>query len=193
MNITLSWDLFVLVFFIVIVAYSFIIGRDNTLKVILGTYVSMIAADAAGNLFGQYFSGSALFMNVLKLAAVGNEQEAMIFVKVLVFVVLVILFAVKGAFSVRTVDDRSTPIRLVLSFLYAFMSASLIISTILVFVSGASFIGSGDEASLASSLWNVYNKSDLVRMIVNNSYFLFFLPALSFLIHSLYTKKENIE
>ena len=53
MNIELSWDLFVLVFFVVIMAYSLIIGRDNTLKVILGTYVAALTADAAGNLFAM--------------------------------------------------------------------------------------------------------------------------------------------
>ncbi|MFH1284667.1 MAG: hypothetical protein ABIH78_03720 [Candidatus Peregrinibacteria bacterium] len=190
MNINLSWDLFVIVFFVVIVAYSFIIGRDNTLKVILGTYVSMIAADAGGNLFAKYFSGSELFMKILKLAAVGNESEAVVFVKVLIFVVLVILFAVKGAFEVRTVDDRSAAIRMVLSIIYAVMSAGLIISTIMVFVGGSHGL-SGDMDVATTALWNIYNKSQIVRLMVTYSYFWFSLPALTFLIHSLYTRKNE--
>jgi hypothetical protein len=191
MDIRLSWDLFVVVFFVIIVAYSLIIGRDNTLKVILGTYVAALAADACGNLFGLYFSGSELFLKILKLAAVGSEQEAVVFVKVLVFVVLVILFAVRGAFEVQTVDDKSAAIRMVLSGLYAVMSACLIISAILVFVSGVSFIGGGSPETTGSALWGIYNKSQLIRLIVNNSYILFAVPALSFLVHSLYsTKKE---
>lgn len=190
MNITLSWDLFVVVFFVVIVAYSFIIGRDNTLKVILGTYVAMIAADASGNLFGQYFSGSALFMKILKMVAVGNEEEAIVFIKVLVFVILVILFAVKGAFEVNTVDDRSPAIKLILSVIYAVMSAGLIISAVLVFVSGISFIGGDAKEMSGTGLWDVYSKSQLIRSMVSNSYLWFSVPALSFLIHSLYTKKE---
>lgn len=191
MNITLSWDLFVVVFFIVIVAYSFIIGRDNTLKVILGTYVSMIAADASGNLFGQYFSGSEIFMKILKLAAVGNESEAVVFVKVLIFVTLVILFAVKGAFDVNTVDDRSAAIRLVLSIVYAVMSAGLIISAVLVFVSGVSFVGNTGGQTTVTALWGVYNESELIRMIVGNSYLWFSIPALAFLIHSFYSSKAE--
>ncbi|MFA5948621.1 MAG: hypothetical protein WC806_06715, partial [Candidatus Gracilibacteria bacterium] len=145
MNIQLSWDLFVLVFFIVIVAYSFIIGRDNTLKVIVGTYIAMIAADSLGNLFGASFSGSPIFMKMLESASVSTDQEAIVFVKVLVFVVMVILFAVRGAFSVRTVDDKSPIIKIIFSVVYAGLSAGLIISVILVFVSGVSFIGGGNE------------------------------------------------
>jgi hypothetical protein len=189
MNITLSWDLFVVVFLVVIIAYSLIIGRDNTLKVILGTYVSMIAADASGALFAQYLSGSALFMKILKLATVGNEQEAIVFVKVIIFVSLVILFAVKGAFEVDTIDDRSAAVRTALSIIYAVMSAGLIISAILVFVSGVALIGGGSSETTTTALWDVYNQSKLIRSIVDHSTLWFSIPALSFLMHSFYTKK----
>ena len=190
MNIVLSWDLFVIVFFVVIVAYSCIIGRDNTLKVILGTYVSMIAAEAGGNLFQQYLGGSELFLKILSLATVGNEQEAGVLVKVVIFVILVILFAVKGAFEVTTIDDRSAPVRLVLSMLYAVMSAGLIISTILVFVSGVSFFTAGGPEAATTAIWDIYNKSQIIRAIVSHSYFWFSIPALAFLIQSLHTPKE---
>lgn len=191
MNIHLSWDLFILVFFVVIVAYSFIIGRDNTLKVILGTYVAALAADAGGNLFQKYFSGSELFTRILKFAALGTEDEAVIFIKVLVFVAFVILLAVRGAFYVSTADDRSGAIKLVLSGIYAVMSAGLIISVILVFVSGVSFVGGSPEAA-GTSIWSMYSQSNFVRSIVSNSYLWFSIPALSFLIHSLYsTRKEG--
>lgn len=191
MNITLSWDLFVVVFFVVIVAYSLIIGRDNTLKVILGTYVSMIAADATGALFEMYFSGSPVFTQVLRLASVNNDQEAVVFIKVVVFVAFVILFAVKGAFHVETVDDRSAPVRLALTLIYAGMSAGLIISAVLVFVSGASFLGT-DAESGKLALWTVYNKSEMIESIVKNSHLWFSIPALSFLIHSLYSHEEVV-
>ena len=191
MDIRLSWDLFVIVFFVIIVAYSLIIGRDNTLKVILGTYVAMLAADATGNLFGQYFTGSAFFLKILKMAAVGSEDEAIIFAKVLVFVILVILFAVRGAFDVQTIDDRSPSIRMVLSVLYAVMSAALVISAILVFVSGVSFIGGGSSETTGAALWGIYNKSQLIRLIVNNAYLIFALPAFAFLVHSLYSTKKS--
>lgn len=190
MDIRLSWDLFILVFFIIIVSYSFIIGRDNTLKVILGSYVAALAADATGNLFGKYFSGSEMFVKILKFASLGNEDEAVIFVKVLVFIALVIVFSVRGAFHVETVEDRSIAIRFVLSGIYAVMSAGLIVSTILVFVSGVSFI-SGSPQETSSALWPIYNQSSFVRSIVSNSYFWFSVPALSFLIHSLYSTGKD--
>lgn len=187
MDIKLSWDLFILVFFVVIVAYSFIIGRDNTLKVILGSYVAALAADATGNLFARYFGGSDLFVKILKFAALGTEDEAVIFVKVLIFVSLVILFAVRGAFTVST-QASSGPTKLLVSIVYAVMSAGLIISTILVFVSGVSFVGG---TSSGTSAWDVYQQSRFVQSMVQNSYIWFSVPALAFLIQSFSGKKEG--
>ncbi|MDD3861288.1 MAG: hypothetical protein PHP74_00095 [Candidatus Gracilibacteria bacterium] len=191
MNIQLSWDLFVLVFFVVIVAYSFIIGRDNTLKVILGTYVAALAADSVGSLFGVSFKGSPMFIQLLSFAEVGSDNEAMVFVKVLVFVGLVILFAVRGAFEVNTIDDRSGLVRLVLSILYAVMSAGLIISVILVFISGVSFVGGGSETTTVSALWNLSAQSNLIKGMLNYTYLWFSMPALAFLIHSIYSTKSE--
>lgn len=191
MNIPLSWDLFVLVFFVIIVAYSFIIGRDNTLKVILGTYVAALAADAAGNLFSMSFGQSALFTKVLNLAGVETGNEATVFVKVLIFVALVILFSVRGAYEVNTTEDRSTGVRMVISFVYAILSAGLIISVILVFISGISFVGGGANTTTTSALTDLSTQSRLIKSMLNYTYLWFSLPALAFLVHSLYSTKRG--
>lgn len=194
MNIQLSWDLFVVVFFIVIISYSFIIGRDNTLKVILGTYVAAIASDALGNILGGTMIASPVFMKLLKFMMIETVDEATVFIKVAFFVLFVILFAVRGAFYVQVIQDRSSGIRLVLSIIYAVFSAGLIISVILVFVSGISFIGGGSQAlSLATNptLNGLVKQSEIIRIMLKYAYVWFCAPALAFLIHSIYsTKKE---
>mgnify|MGYP001617800613 CR=1 FL=1 len=191
MQITLSWDLFVLVFFVVIVAYSFIIGRDNTLKVILGTYVAALAADASGSLFAQYFGGSALFGDILNLMQLGDETQVAVFIKVLVFVILVILFAVRGAFNVNTSDDSSAVVRLGVGVIYAVLSAGLIVSVILVFVSGVTFIGGGNPETTTTALSVITNQSPLIKTMLANAYVWFALPAFAFLIDSLTTKSQE--
>jgi len=191
MNISLSWDLFVLVFFVIIVAYSFIIGRDNTLKVILGTYVAALASDAAGNLFNMSFGESALFMKLLNLAGVETGNEATVFVKVLIFVALVILFAVRGAFEVNTTEDRSAGVRMIISFIYAVMSAGLIISVVLVFMSEISFVGGGANTTTTSALADLSTQSQLIKSMLNYTYLWFTLPALAFLVHSFYSTKRD--
>lgn len=191
MNVELSWDLFVLVFFVVIVAYSFIIGTNNTLKVIVGTYVAALAADALGNLLGKALNDSPALDPVLAFAQVGTESEAVVFVKVIAFVLMVILFAVRGAFEVDAIEDRSFPVRTIINALYAGMSAGLIISVILVFVSGVSFVGGGNPETPGTALWDLYNQSQLIRSILSNAYLWFSVPALAFLVHSIYGHGKN--
>ena len=57
MEINLSWDLFVIVFFTVIIAYTFIIGRNQAVKIIISTYIAILAADGVGNIVERYFLG----------------------------------------------------------------------------------------------------------------------------------------
>ena len=63
MDIKLSWDLFIAVFFIIIVAYSFIIGLNGTIKVILGTYIAIVCADAIGLIFELFGWHGDIFAN----------------------------------------------------------------------------------------------------------------------------------
>ena len=101
------------------------------------------------------------------------------------------MFAIRGAFEVETVDDRSPFIRMILSFLYAGMSAGLMLSMIFVFVSGIPIVGGGGIETTGTALWGLYNQSEFIRGIVGNSYLWFSLPALSFLVHSLYSHKTK--
>ena len=50
MELTLSWDLFVIVFFAVVITYSFIIGKHESVKIIIATYIAIVAAQGMGNL-----------------------------------------------------------------------------------------------------------------------------------------------
>lgn len=188
MNVHLSWDLFILVFFAVVVAYSFIIGRNQTLKVILGTYVSILCADGIGNIFAKYLAPSQPFLRLMKLFAIGSEDQAVIFFKVLIFLVLIVLIAVRGMFQVDSDEGGSLSIRLIVQFLLGLMSAGLMMSTVLVFTSGASLIGT--DITGGNILLEVYNDSRLVRAMVDFANIWFFLPGLAFILLGILHKKS---
>jgi hypothetical protein len=184
----LSWDLFILVFFAVVVAYSFIIGRNQTLKVILGTYVAILCADGIGNLFAKYLAPSEAFLKLMKLFSIGSEDQAVIFFKVLIFLVLIVLIAVRGMFQVDSPEHGSMSIRIVIVLLLGLMSAGLMMSAVLVFVSGASLIGS--SMSGANILSDVYNSSRLVRIMVDFANIWFLLPGIAFIVLGILHKKS---
>ena len=44
---------FILVFFLIIVSYSVMIGKDQTLKVILSSYIAILASDAVSSIVSR--------------------------------------------------------------------------------------------------------------------------------------------
>lgn len=184
MALKLSWDLFVAVFFVVIVSYSLIIGRDNTIKVILGTYVSLLCADAIGGFFAKHFGGTQMFLQVAQEASLAGEEEAIVFAKVLIFLLMVIFFAVKGAFIVGTARSGGI-VGLLLHLFYAVCSAGLIISAVLVLVSGVSVLGDGG-GTVSGELAPLIKDSLLVNIMVYYHHLWFAIPAVAFLLNSLH-------
>lgn len=184
----LSWDLFILVFFAVVIAYSFIIGRNQTMKVILGTYVAVLCADGLGNLFAKYFVTSQTFLKFLKFFAIGDQAQATAFFKVLILLILVVLIAVRGMFNVEADDDTNVTIKIIMLLLMGVFSAGLMMSAVLVFISGTSLIGG--VAGSNNILLDVYNSSRLVRIMIDYANLWFFLPGIAFVVMSILHKKS---
>lgn len=187
----LSWDLFVIVFFVTIIAYSFIIGRDNTLKVIIGTYIAALAGDAIGNIFGTYFTGSQVVAKVLNNALIANDAEAVILIKVFLFILFVIVFSIKGTFNVNTDCRRSGAVRLVILVILGFLSAAFIMSTLIVYASGVSFVDGAISGVANVELQVIFQNSKLVQILADYYNFWFALPAITLLFSGFLLKSGN--
>lgn len=187
----LSWDLFVAVIFAVIIAYSFIIGKENTLKVIIGSYIAILTADGLGNLFKQYALASKDFVQFLKFFGLGSEDKTMILFKVLAFILAIVIISMKGGFEVHSHFARGGVIGIIMNLIFGFLSAGLVVSTLLIYASGASFVG-GNVSILNNTLASAYSESNMVKLMIDNYNFWFALPAVSFLVASLFNKKEQI-
>lgn len=185
----LSWDLFVVVIFAVIIAYSFIIGKENTLKVIIGSYIAILTADGIGNLFRQYALGSNELVMFLKFFGMDNPDRTMILVKVLTFIMAIVIIAMKGGFEVKH-GSHGGVIGIIINLIFGFLSAGLVISTLLIYVSGASFV-SGTVNMANNTLASAYSESEMVKMMIDNYNIWFALPAVTFLLSSLFQKKTQ--
>lgn len=187
----LSWDLFVIVIFAVIVAYSFIVGRENTLKIIVGSYLAILTADGLGNLFKQYALSSKDFLFFLKFMGFADPDKTMILLKVGIFILAIVIIALKGGFEVRHSLGSGGVVGIIMNLIFGFLSAGLVISTLLIYASGASFVA-GNISILNSALNAAYKESELIRMMMDNYNLWFALPAVAFLSSSLFNKKETV-
>lgn len=186
---SLSWDLFIIVFFTIIIAYSFIIGKNQTLKVIIGTYIAILTADGVGNIVQHYLLEPTPLLKALSVEA---NDKALIFFKIVVFIATIVMIAVKGGFDVNISSEKSGWLRAITTFICGFLNAGLIISTVLIYVSGMSFI-QGELDITNNFIMGLYEQSELVRLMINNYNLWFFLPALTFVFFSFAQEEQESE
>jgi hypothetical protein len=171
MKFNLTWDLFILVFFLIIGAYSFVIGKNQTMKIILSSYLAILTADGIGNLAQRYLFGETTLLN--KIFEQG-EIAALVFLKISIFVILTVFLTTKGAFVVKFQSIKNGFLNFLILSLYGVMSAGLVVSTILVYLSGVSIL---DAATLGVvPLGSLAEQSDMVKFMVQNYSFWFFFP-----------------
>lgn len=180
MDLNLSWDLFILVFFGIIVAYSFIIGQNGNLKVIIATYMGALCADGLGNLVGSILVEGGNVMKLLSLFHINNSVQAVVLSKVIAFIAIIVLLSVRGAYEVDADIGDTMGTRMMVNLLFGILNAFLIVSIVLVFISGVSFIVGSGASTVSPAFQDIYNQSNLAQTLVNYYSVWFVLPAVVF-------------
>ncbi len=190
MDLKLSWDLFIIVFFAIVTAYSFIIGRKDTLKIIIATYIATITADGLGNLFARFVAQTAFFTKLAKFIGFseGVEQFSSIF-KVLVLIAIIVLITIFGDYEVADPPDKNAFINLLALTALSLLSGGLILSTIIVFANGGSLIDG--TASISESFRVVYEESRFVKGLLDWHDIWFALPGFAFVVISIFQRNKQ--
>ena len=181
MDINLSWNLFIIVFFGIILSYSFIVGRNQVLKIIISSYIAMLCADGLGNLVAAHLPQKI----IITLLPAVDFMSAIIMAKILIFVTMMVIIAIRGGFDVITQNARGF-LEIILTTIFGSLSAILIISTVLYFIAGGSFVTLFNAPS--SGILVIKNQSSLARLLVDNYSIWFSLPGLSLLALSLFRR-----
>ena len=181
MALDLTWDLFVVVFFLVIIAYSFIIGKNQTMKVIISTYVAILAADGIGGFIEKYLISAD---PIIKIFTVERLSLSLVILKILVLVFAIVFLTTRGGFEITLNEEKSTFLYLTMTGVYGILSAGLIVSTILIYTSGVSMV-EGTIDLTNTMIYPVYQSSFLVRQMIDLSQVWFSLPALALSFSSL--------
>jgi len=190
MQINLTWDLFIIVFFVLIFSYSFIIWYTKTLKVVIATYIAILASDWLWNLLDKLIFETMPDLNVFML-----EQWDPIFiaVKIALFIVSIVILSAKWWFDFHDVDHIPIWHKIWYTSLFWVLSAFLLISAILVFASWWSFLWNQWVSIEGSTISEMYKTSFLVQMVILNYNFFFITPAIAFVILSLTSERIEVE
>ncbi len=173
LDLTLSWDLFVVVFFGVVIAYSFILGKHESIRVIVCTYIATVAGLGAGRLLERLTSNSSILLSQfglsINITVLGGT-------KLLVFVATIVFLASKSGLEIQYKQEASALTNVLITGVFGFASAGLLLSTLLTFVAGAPLL----DANLASSATfaAIVQQSSLMSTMILYQDLWFSLPAL---------------
>ena len=131
---TLSWDLFIILSFVVMGVYGFLLGRGRVFTILINSYVGYVIAYELGDFAYTYLAKASQLSHSVNITLFG----AKVFVFALVIFVLTLNAELLG---IR--DDA--PTSKVWTILYGLLAAGLILSSVFA------FMGSTEQLALFSS------------------------------------------
>lgn len=172
MNLVLTWDLLLIVVIALVIAYSFIVGKEESVKIILSTYVAAVAVQGFGNLVEKTINASQDMLSTLGLLP---DLSWLSLLKLVLFVVAVVFLAVRAGFEVRYTRKAEGWKDTLLTGCIGFCNASLMLATLVAFVAGRPILD--PFLSSAPSLVPLMEQSTLVWALVQYQDVWFALPA----------------
>lgn len=183
MDLPLTWNVVLIAAFVLMFAYHFILGQDATVKMIISIYVAILTADGVGNLIKTYVLDVAPGFHEL----VENQYVFYTVLRLFLFMVCIIVFVVKGGLKIELEKHEHWMFRGTLHAIFAVLSAALFIATILIYLSGNSFI----DGMLIAPRIAIYEQSELARVLIDYYQVWFSLPAIAFFITSFFFEKDS--
>jgi hypothetical protein len=139
MQLSLSWDLFIVVFFAIVMSYSFIIGKQQSMKIIIASYISIIAVQGIGNVLMRVVHNSGMTLESLGIPV---DVTMIALAKIFIFAICIIVFVLRSGIDVSYDKDAGSVLSIVYTGLFGFSTAGLVVSTILTYASGSGILDS---------------------------------------------------
>lgn len=185
MQVQLSWDLLIILFVALVVAYSFIVGKDASVKIIVSTYIAFVAVQALGNVTQLLLSASTASIVGLTLST-----HVLALGKIILFAAAVVFMAMKGGIDVQSGDGLGTTWDMVIATALGFSTATLLLSSLVTYVAGRPLLDM--TLSSADALHGIIGSSTLVMAIVEYQHVWFALPAVLLLALGILQSRERV-
>lgn len=172
MNVSLSWDLFIVVFFAIVMSYSFIIGKQKSMKIIIASYISIIAVQGIGNVLSRALLNSGMTMESMGIPV---DVTMIALGKIFLFAICVIVFVLRSGIDVSYDKDAGSVLSIIYTGLFGFSTAGLIVSTILTYASGSGILD--NTLAAQSTMAPLAAGSTLIQLMILNQDLWYTLPA----------------
>ncbi len=177
MEISLTWDLIVIIFFAIVVAYSFIVGKDESVKIIIASYISIVSVQAIGNLLEMLNGQSASMLDMLGF---GLSMDVISIIKLVLFTAMIIFIAIKGGFEMEYAKDLNGVWEPIVTGALGFVTSGLLLCGLLTYIAAKPLLDS--TLAQAPLLQPLLQNSTLVHAMVDYQNVWFCLPAILLLV-----------
>jgi hypothetical protein len=173
LDLSLSWDLLVIVFFAIVCAYSFIVGKHESVKIIIATYIAIVAIQGVGNLVAEIAAYSQSYIDMMGMS---TQTSVLSLLKLAGFVATIIFLAIRGGFDMEYSKDMGSMVDSLLVGAFGFGTAGLLLAALLTFVAGSPLLD--PNLGAAPALQPLLVNSELVQAMVDYQNLWFSLPAI---------------
>lgn len=162
MSTTPSWDLFITLFFIIAIAYGFMLQREKIVATMVSVYVALVISQIFGGTVYQFLQGDKTIFGSLFVRSSASPFT----VQTLVFLAVIVLLTMRSGLAAARAKGILSPIEL---FGYSFLTAGLIVSSILSFMP-------------AETRTAIVQQSHLIKRIVDLQIWWLILPVIGLVV-----------
>jgi len=122
-----SWDLAIIVFFLIGIAFGYILQREKIVATMVSVYVALIVTQIfSGNVL-SFFQGDKMLFSQVWI----DSNSSPFTVRVLIFMAVIMLLSAKGGISGNKTKGLLSPIEVIA---FSFLTTGLILSSIFYFM-----------------------------------------------------------
>ncbi len=168
----LSWDLLILVFFAIVMSYSFLIGKDQSVTLMIAVYIAAIATQGIGHIVLSLIGSTDA---VLRSVGIPGDPTVVPITKIFVFTLCIIIFLTRSGICLTHEKDTGNLLGIIYTTLFGFAIAGLMLSTILTYLGGTGIL---DRTIHAANLFSPFLLSGaILQLLILHQDLWYTLPA----------------
>ena len=160
-------------FFAMVIAYAFIIGKHDSVKLVIATYIATVAVQGLGNIFERLTGESHAMLTMLGMSV---DTTILATTKLVFFAAVVIFIMIRSGINIEYGKEPGTMLSTVITAMFGFATAGLILSTLLTFVTGGVILDTALADS--TSVSPIIQQSKLMQVLIFNQDLWYSLPAI---------------
>lgn len=137
-----TWDLFITLFFIIGVAFGFILQRDKVVLTTISIYVALVITQTLAEPVLQFFAGDRAILNQVFIKGINNAFA----VQATIFTLVIAIVTTKSGLEGKGSGGILSPLELLG---YSFLNTALIMSSFFFFMTEEARIAFSEGSKLA--------------------------------------------